>query len=434
MSPDKVALTYEGVDVTFAELAERVNEQAVRLREQGVRPGDRVAYLGQNHPAAVETLFAAALAGAVYLPLNARLTRAELDHILADATPSALVTGPGYEDLDLPAVERGVKPPDDVCLIMYTSGTTGRPKGAMLTHANLTWNVFNHLIDIDLRGDDVVLVTAPLFHIAALAQSFLPAFIKGARSVILPAFDADRVLETVERERVTAMFGVPAMFSFIAQSPHWAGADLTSLRLLECGGAPVPEPLIHAYQARGLTFLQGYGMTEAAPGVLYLGAEDSVRKAGTAGVPAFFTDVTLDEGEILVRGPNVFAGYWGQPPHEGWFRSGDLAERDDEGFYRVVGRVKDMIISGGENIYPAEVESALLTHPDIVDCAVVGVPDDRWGEVGKAFLVARRPVEPAEVLAHLDGRLARYKIPKYVEFVAELPRTASGKITKWKLT
>ncbi|GAA4056133.1 acyl-CoA synthetase [Nonomuraea soli] len=432
MSPSKVALTHDGGHTTYGELADRVNRLAAELRRRGVDQGDRVAYLGPNHPAAVETFFAAGLIGAVYLPLNIRLSRPELDYIIADARPSVILEPSGEE---LPEAEPIDEPVtlDDLCLIMYTSGTTGRPKGAMLTHANLTWNVYNHLIDIDLRSDDVTLVTAPLFHIAALAQSYLPTMIKGGRAVIMPAFDADRVLELIEHERVTSMFGVPAMYTFIAQSARWPAADLSSLRLLECGGAPVPEPLIHTYQERGLTFLQGYGMTEAAPGVLYLPPQESVRKAGTAGVPAFFTDVRLDGGEILVQGPNVFAGYWGvdEPATEdGWFRSGDAAVQDEEGFYRVVDRIKDMIISGGENIYPAEVESALLTHPGIVDCAVVGVPDDRWGEVGKAFVVS---TEPVDVLAHLDGRLARYKIPKYVEFVTALPRTASGKILRREL-
>ncbi|WP_275888287.1 acyl-CoA synthetase [Nonomuraea lactucae] len=475
MSPTRVALSHDDVHITYAELADKANRLAAALRARGVNRGDRVAYLGPNHPAAVETFFATGLLGAAYLPLNARLTEAELLFVIRDASPAALVVGPGYgavpgapQVLDpltpLPDADPIDAPVglDDLCLIMYTSGTTGRPKGAMLTHANLTWNVYNHLIDLDLRGEDVTLVTAPLFHIAALAQSLLPTLIKGGRAVILSAFDADRVLELIETERVTSMFGVPAMYAFIAGSPRWAEADLSSLRLLECGGAPVPEPLIRTYQDRGLTFLQGYGMTEASPGVLYLSPADSVRKAGTAGVPAFFTDVKLDgapvrkpaseqgsepdgeqgseQGEILVRGPNVFAGYWGLPDEnaaasteDGWFRSGDVAVRDEDGFYRVVDRVKDVIISGGENVYPAEVESALLTHPEIVDSAVIGVPDERWGEVGKAFVVATEPLRTADVLAHLDGRLARYKIPKYVEFVAELPRTASGKILRREL-
>lgn len=433
MTPSRVALTHEGRHLTYAELAEHVNRLAAELRRRGVRRGDRVAYLGPNHPAAVETFFAAGLLGAIYLPLNARLTQPELDRILGDATP-AIVVRPG-EFAELPEAEPVDEPVglDELSLIMYTSGTTGRPKGAALTHANLTWNVYNHLVDIDLRGDEVTLVTAPLFHIAALAQSMLPTLIKGGRAVLVESFDASHALRLIESERVTCMFGVPAMYSFMTQAPEWDNADLSSLRILECGGAPVPAPLIRTYQARGLTFLQGYGMTEASPGVLYLPPDESVRKAGTAGVPVFFSDVSLDEGEILVRGPNVFSGYWGQAPHEGWFRSGDLAERDDEGFYRISGRAKDVIISGGENIYPAEVESVLLTHPAIADVAVVGVPDDKWGEVGKAFVVALKALEAAEVLAHCDGRLARYKIPKYVEFVAELPRTASGKILKWRL-
>jgi fatty-acyl-CoA synthase len=469
MSPSRVAITHEGLDLTYAELAAQVNHLAARLRELGVKRGDRVAYLGPNHPSAVRTLFAAGVLGAVYVPLNTRLTEPELAYIVGDAAPGVLVAGEAYEEmagkLPVPRVlpDREEPPPagpidepvalDEVAVVMYTSGTTGRPKGAMLTHANLTWNVYNHLIDLDLRGDDVALVVSPLFHIASLAQTLLPAVIKGGRVVVLPSFDADPVLRVIESERVTVMFGVPAMFSFMAQAPGWESADLSSLRILECGGAPVPEPLIRAYQARGLTFLQGYGMTEAAPGVLYLGAADSVRKAGTAGLPVFFTDVELirpdgtraadgEPGEILVHGPNVMPGYLGLPEEtaavlddSGWFRSGDVAIRDEDGFYRVFDRVKDMIISGGENVYPAEVESAILTHPGIADCAVIGVPDDTWGEVGRALVVLRpgAEVSAAGVLAHLDGRLARFKIPKRVEFVSGLPRTASGKILKSRL-
>jgi fatty-acyl-CoA synthase len=474
MSPSRIALSHEGRHWTYAEFATRVNRLAAALRGLGVRRGDRVAYLGLNRPSTVETLFAAGAAGAVHLPLNWRLTEAELGFITADAGPRVLIAGPehleaaralgvphvlgpeAYEELIAAAPDDPVDEPvtlDELAMIMYTSGTTGRPKGAMLTHGNLTFNTVNHLINLDLRGDEVALVTAPLFHIAALAQTVLPNITKGGRLIIMSTFDPERALETIESERVTSMFGVPAMFSFIAQSPRWASTDLSSLRLLECGGAPVPDPLIRTYQERGLTFLQGYGMTEAAPGVLYLAAEDSIRKAGTAGVPEFFTDVRVvtpegadtapgEPGEILVHGPNVMAGYWGRPEEtaavlsgDGWFRSGDIAIRDEEGFHRIVDRVKDMIISGGENIYPAEVESALLSHPGIADCAVIGVPDEKWGEVGKALVVPRpgADLDAASVLGHLDGRLARYKIPKLVELITEIPRTGSGKILKSRL-
>jgi fatty-acyl-CoA synthase len=339
---------------------------------------------------------------------------------------------------------------DDVAMIMYTSGTTGQPKGVTLTHANLAWNVYNVLIDVDVSHDEVTLVSAPMFHTAALNQTFLPTFIKGGTAVLMSAFDPQRTLEVIAEHRVTWMFGVPAMFQALAQAPGWSSADLSSIRAVEAGGAPVPAELIRTYQARGLTFMQGYGMTEASPGVLFLRAKDSLRKAGTAGTPCFFTDVDVvdtagrpvsqgDRGEILCRGPHVMQGYWNKPAEtsdvlsdDGWFRSGDIALRDEENYLTVVDRVKDMFVSGGENVYPAEIENALCGHPAVVECAVIGVPDQRWGEVGRVFVVLRQGSELGydEMVQFLEKHLARYKIPKSLVIVDALPRNASGKLLK----
>jgi len=471
MTPRRVALSHRGRDLTYRDLHTRVNRLAHALAELGVRRGDRIAYLGPNHPATVETFFAAGALGAVFVPLNNRLTAPELSYIVDDAGAGTIVLGEGqsgdglpgrhltasaYEDLLASGDPGPLDEPvsrDDLCLIMYTSGTTGRPKGAMLTHGNLIWNTVNLLVDVPLDADEVVLVSAPLFHIAALAQTLIPAVLKGGRVILEPSFEVGTTFDLIEAERVTMMFGVPAMFTFLAQSPRWARADLSSLRHLLCGGAPVPEPLIRTYQERGLTFLQGYGMTEAAPGALFLAAEHSVAKAGSAGVPCFFSDVRLvapdgspaapgQPGEVYVQGPNVTPGYWGRPEEtekvlsaDGWFRSGDVGVADEEGFVRISDRINDMIISGGENVYPAEVESALYGHPAVAECAVIGVPDDRWGEVGKALIVLRPGETPpaGDLVAYLYGRLARYKIPKYVEFVAELPRNAAGKLLKARI-
>ncbi|GAA3810608.1 long-chain fatty acid--CoA ligase [Sphaerisporangium flaviroseum] len=475
MTPERVALSHGGREWTYGELHERVNRLASALRGLGVRHGDRVAFLGLNHPALVETFFAAGALGAVFVPLNTRLTAPELSYIVGDAGASVLLCGAEhaeigaalpvarrvsvateYEDLLAAGDAQSLDEPvgsDEPCLIMYTSGTTGRPKGAVLSHANLTWNTVNLLVDVELAHDEVTLISAPLFHIAALAQTLVPTVLKGGKAILLPSFDVDQVIDLIESERVTLMFGVPAMFNFLAQSPRWREADLSSLRNLLCGGAPVPEPLIHTYQELGLTFLQGYGMTETSPGALFLAAEHSVRKAGTAGVPCFFSDVRLvtadgtdaapgEPGEVVVEGPNVMMGYWGRPEEtasvvspDGWFHSGDIAVADEDGYIRIVDRVKDVIISGGENIYPAEVESVLYGHPAVAECAVIGVPDEKWGEVGKALVVLRPgvPAEPDDVLGHLSGRLANYKIPKQVEFVPALPRNGSGKVLKARL-
>jgi fatty-acyl-CoA synthase len=340
--------------------------------------------------------------------------------------------------------------PDDVAFILYTSGTTGRPKGATLTHANVIWNCYNLLVDVDVAGDEVTLIGAPLFHVAALNQCLLPTFLKGGCSVIMPSWDVDSAFDLISEHQVTWMFGVAAMYAGLAQSPRWSSADLSSVRSVMSGGASVPLSLIEAYQERGLTFCQGYGMTETAPGATFLAARESVSHVGSAGVPVFFcavrcvrpdlTDTSPGEaGEVLIKGPNVTPGYWndsaataGAFTADGWFRSGDIARVSDDGHYFIVDRVKDMFISGGENVYPAEVESAIFAHPEVAEVAVVGVPDEKWGEVGRAFVVPVSGSSLSEdaVRAFLAGRLARYKIPAYVSVVSELPRTGSGKVRK----
>ncbi|GAA0402126.1 long-chain fatty acid--CoA ligase [Streptomyces luteireticuli] len=471
-TPHRTALLHEGRATGYAGLHDRVTRLAHLLRAHGVQRGDRVAFLGPNHPAFLEALFAAGLLGAVFVPLNTRLAPPELRHQLRDSGSRLLLTvrhpgAPGLDDCvevleaegetyetllsgspDDP-VDQPVGP-DDLCMIMYTSGTGGTPKGAALTHGNILWNSLNVLVDADLTADEITLVSAPLFHTAALNMTCLPTLLKGGTAVLESAFDPARTLELIQRRGITCLFGVPAMYDALADAPGWDGADLGSLRTLICGGAPVPARTVRRYLDRGLAFLQGYGMTEASPGVLLLGRNDAVSHAGSAGVPHFFTDVRLlgpdgapagpgEPGEVLVAGPNVTAGYWGRPGetaaafHDGhWFRSGDLATVDADGRYRLVDRLKDVYISGGENVCPAEVEEALLDHPAVAECAVFGVPDARWGEVGRAVVVLRpgRTTDPGELLAHLDGRLARYKIPKSVVLADALPRNGAGKLLK----
>ncbi|MFB9527251.1 acyl-CoA synthetase [Nonomuraea roseola] len=466
MTPGRTAFVFGDRRVTYAEVHERTARLASRLREAGVRAGDRVAYLGPNHPAFAETMFATHLLGGIFVPLNFRLAPPEIAYMLDHSGASVLVHAPecappaasapltlSLEELE-PWLSEGEATPldvpvtlDDVALILYTSGTTGRPKGAMLTHANLVWNTFNVMVGVDVTGDEVTLISAPLFHVAALNQTLLPTFVKGGCSVIMPSWDVEDCYDLIEKHGITWMFGVTTMFAAFARSPRWAGADLSSLRNLMGGGAAIPAPLIHTYQERGLVFCQGYGLTETAPGATFLEASQSARKVGSAGVPVFFANVRVAGpdladaavGEVLVQGPNVTPGYWRDPEataaafsEGGWFRSGDIARIDEEGHLYIVDRVKDMYISGGENVYPAEVEAVMFEHPAVAEVAVVGVRDATWGEVGRAFVVRRQgaDVTEDELRGFLLRRLAKYKIPRYFEMVDDLPRTGSGKIHK----
>jgi fatty-acyl-CoA synthase len=480
LSPGRTALIYDGLSTSYAELAVRISKLADQLRSAGVKVGDRVAYLGPNHPAFVETMFATHLLGGIFVPLNFRLAAPELDYLLADSGPAVLVYAPSCAPVvralsDPPGCRVALEQPgageaqyeewlaggsaasidepvamDDVALILYTSGTTGRPKGAMLTHANLIWNTANLLIGVDVAADEVTLVTAPLFHVAALGQTLLPTFAKSGCAVLTSSWDVDGCYDLIEKHGVTWMFGVATMYAELAGSPRWPGADLTSLRSLMCGGAPVSETLIRVYQERGLVFCQGYGLTETAPGATFLEAGESARKAGSVGAPVFFGQVKVvrpdltevaqgEPGEVLIRGANVTPGYWNAPEataaaltEDGWFHSGDIATVDADGYLFIVDRVKDMFVSGGENVYPAEVEKAVADHPAVLEVAVVGVPDGKWGEVGRAFVVCRVGAEltRAELREFLGARLAKYKIPVHLTVVDSLPKTGSGKIQK----
>ncbi|WP_314172665.1 acyl-CoA synthetase [Streptomyces winkii] len=470
LSPGRTAFVHEGTHLTYAGVYERSTRLASQLRDAGVQPGDRVAYLGPNHPSFAETMFATHMLGGVFVPLNFRLAGPELDYVLGHSGASVLVDATGaaparprtvvaLDDYDawLAAGDPSrVDTPvsrDDPAFILYTSGTTGRPKGAVLTHANVIWNTLNLMVGLDIASDEVTLINAPLFHVAALNQTLLPTFLKGGRSVIMPKWDVDACYDLIAEHRITWMFGVTTMFAAFAQSPRWAGADLSSLRTLMSGGAPIPETLIRTYQERGLVFCQGYGLTETSPGATWLETAESVERAGSAGLPVFFADVRLvrpdltdvepgERGEVLIQGPNVTPGYWNDPEataaafsEGGWFHSGDIATRDEDGYVTIVDRVKDMYISGGENVYPAEIEAVLFEHPAVAGCAVVGVPHEKWGQVGRAFFTLRpgAHTSPDALRSFLAGRLAKYKIPAHFDEVDSLPRTGSGKVQKQKL-
>ncbi|WP_072801577.1 acyl-CoA synthetase [Rhodococcoides yunnanense] len=484
-SPDAVAISYRTVDYTYRHLAERATRLAHALRGMGVRAGDRVALLSPNHPAYLEALFATGLIGAVFVPLNARLTAPEVAYALRDSGSGILLHAAALSGVSIEAAESTVRrivldtdpstdldtsvldydtiiaasstdridvavTLDDHCMIMYTSGTTGRPKGVVLSHNLVLFAVLNTIIDLDLTSDEVALVMAPLFHTAALNTVSLPTLLKGGRLIIEEGFDPGRALAIIESEKVTYSFGVPTMLDAMASQPHWSTTDVTSIRRWVVGAAPVPPRTLRTYTARGINLCQGYGLTETGPGASLLGPRDVERKLGTTGTPQFFTDVrvvdldnkpvaTGERGEIQISGPNVTKEYWNRPDatadahtEDGWFRSGDVGTVDDEGYLTVVDRLKDMIISGGENIYPAEVEAEVLNMPGVIGCAVFGISDAKWGEVGCAAVTVEGGVTITHesMVAFLMPRLAKYKIPKSLVVLDDIPRNATGKIRK----
>jgi fatty-acyl-CoA synthase len=479
-TPEKAALIFEEEVITYRRLADEADRVSALLWHRGIRKGDAVAYLGENSPQFIQVMFGALQLGAVFVPVNTRLAPPEIAHVLSDSGARALIHDSEFADRIVDAVEdagiahrivTGDGTPehpglarlmrtsraghadadvslDDAAAIIYTSGTTGRSKGAVLTHGNLTWVALNCIVDYDVVSTDLALMISPLFHVASLGMGALPVILKGATIVLEKGFEPGRALAQVQRHGVTMLSGVPTTYQLMADHPDWAATDLSSLRTLTCGGSAVPTRILNAYEERGLSFTQGYGMTETSPGATSLSPEMTRAKQGSVGLPHFFTDVRIaDEdgamvprgtvGEIEISGPNVFAGYHANPDAtaaaftaDGWFRSGDLGYLDPDGYLYIADRLKDMIISGGENIYPAEVENLISDMEGVTGVAVIGVADDRWGEVPWAVVTVRggASVGIDDVRAHLDGRLARYKIPKNVVVVDELPRTASGKV------
>jgi fatty-acyl-CoA synthase len=449
-APDRVALRFEGRDWTYAALWQRI-EQATRMLAVG--KGERVAWLGYNHPDMLALLFAAARLGAILVPLNWRLTAAEHATILRDCTPCRIFSDAAFERqaraLGVPSGDwrdkgepQATGRDEDDLLIVYTSGTTGMPRGAVLQQRALLWNGYNAIHAHDLRQDDHILTALPLFHVGGLNNQTLPALLAGARVTLHARFEPATWLRDVAALRPTLSLLVPATMAAVIGHPDWASTDLSSLRMLNTGSMIVPGSLIEAFHARGIPVGQIYGSTETAPIATVLLREDAQRKLGSAGKPAMHCEVKLVEGEIWVRGPNVMRGYWNDPAataaaltKEGWFKTGDLARVDDEGYYWIVGRSKDVILSGGENVYPAELESVLADCPQIAESAVLGIEDAKWGEAACAVVV-RKPgakLDEAAVLALFEDRLARFKHPRRVVFVDQLPRNALGKVQKGEL-
>jgi fatty-acyl-CoA synthase len=491
LTPERVALydAHAGLaPISYAAWDDGATRTAALLRRLGVEKGDRVAVLAYNCVPFLDLWFACGKLGAILQPLNWRLTAPELAALVADATPSVFVYGAEFAPAacelrrEAPSVRAWVAldpaaraaaddhtlaerdacdepvPPvplgfDDPWVICYTGGTTGTPKGAVLTHGNIAWNAVNTVASWGLDAQDTAILNAPLFHTGGLNVFTAPLVLVGGASVVCRAFDADQVFDLIAGGEVTLFFGVPAMFAALQQHPRWERADFARLKLVISGGAPCPMPIFEAFWARGVDFKTGYGLTEAGPNTFWLPPADVRRKPGAVGFPLMFVDVRVvgedghacgpDEvGELQIRGPHVCAGYWSRPEEtartfstDGWLRTGDLAARDPEGYYRIVGRSKDVIISGGENIYPAEVESVLCAHPAVAEAALIAAPDERWGEVGWAVVVPRpgHALDPDSLQAFAGARLARYKLPKRVLCADTLPKTAAGKIDKQAL-
>lgn len=466
------SMTYDSM-FTLAQKA-----AAVLKSKYKVKKGDRVAIFSTNENEFLPLFFGAQRLGAILVPINFRLTAREVAHIINDSSPQVVF----YESDFHQTIEEVKKQSfdftsqvfkskeknnfvnemlnsenqfseflgffEDPCLILYTSGTTGAPKGAVLTHKTLFWNSLNTTLRLNLNQNDCTVTFLPLFHTGGWNVLTTPFLHRGAKLIFLKKFDADLILKLSEREKATILFGVPTTMDLLSQHPHFNKFDLSHIRYAIVGGEPMPINLIRTWHERKIPIRQGYGLTEFGPNVFSLNEEDSIRKIGSIGFPNFYIDAkvineegreasTDEVGELVLRGPMVMKEYWHNPKatqdtmKEGWLYTGDLVRRDSEGYFYVVGRKKDMYISGGENVYPPEIEQILRLHPAVVEAAVIGVPDSKWGEVGKAFVVVKNKTttdkELHEFCAH---NLAKFKVPKYFTFLEQLPKGDSGKILK----
>jgi len=483
-TPDKVALRYAGRSVTYAHLAERIAAAARALKSVlGVGRGDRVAILATNHPDYLVLLYACARLGALLVPLNWRLAVPEQLFILSDASVKTLLLQDCFAALAAPLRQthpdvRIVRLADEATtdtfdgllaqargdernphvdmtsplLLVYTSGTTGRPKGAVLRQAALLWNAVMSQHMHDLTAHDHVLTVLPLFHVGGLNIQTTPALQLGASVTLHARFDPGATLAAIAAERPTLLVLVPATIQALVEHPRFATTDLSSLRAVTTGSTQVPQALIDVLTARGVPVLQVYGSTETSPIAIYTRIGGDLSRGGSTGLPGLCCEARIVDasgaevphgipGEVVVRGPNVFFEYWGNQAattealREGRYFSGDIGTRDADGYFTIVDRKKNLIISGGENIYPAEVERVLLDHPAIAEAAVIGRADPRWQEVPVAYVVrkARSSVSAEEIAAHVAGELARFKVPREVVFVHALPRNALGKVQHFLL-
>lgn len=484
LTPDRVALVegIEGAEVTFSEWNARVNQTANYLLSLGLSKGDRAAVYASNCPQYLDLFWAAGKIGVILQNLNWRLTVHELREIIADGEPLALLYTDDWSrqvdelrsSLDtvkeVIAIDRGAdgdrrlserdsesdalgnRPdlsPDDPWGIYYTGGTTGLPKGAIVTHGNITWNSVNTITSWGIDAGHAAALQLPFFHIGGPHIFMVPLVHVGGKTILCKAFDLDETFQLIGSGEVTHYVGVPTMYQMMQADPRWETADFSRLELVISGGAPCPLPIMQRFWDRGIDFKMGYGLTEAPANNFWLPQEKVREKTTSVGFPIFHVEMKIVDdtgadcppgraGELLIRGPHVIPGYWRRPEEtaatirDGWLHTGDLAETDEEGFFYIRGRSKEMFISGGENVYPSEVESVMLACPGVAEAALVGVADEKWGEVGHAFIVVTDPQSftKEEFLAFMGERLARYKLPREVVVLAELPKTAIGKIDK----
>lgn len=485
-TPDRPLARFEGATLSYGEMAERATALAGGLHERGVAAGDVVALLSYNCTEFLETIFAANHLGAIAMPINWRLAAPEVRYILEHSGARALVC----DDALVPVANDATKgmedglarlciadaPPsgwtsladlrrdanlaphacqgDDVHRLMYTSGTTGRPKGVMITHANLAWKNLAHLVEFGFTSDDLGLACGPLYHVGALDLTTTTLIAAGATTIIHRVFDAPAVVDEIERSRVTTVWLAPAMVNAIMALPDVEQRDLSSVRVIINGGEKMPIPLIERLQRTfpSAWFADAYGLTETVSGDTFLDRDSLITKLGSVGRPCLYLEVDVrdehgrsvapgERGEIVLRGPKVFKGYWRDPDATaaafagGWFHTGDVGVRDEDGYLWVVDRLKDMILSGGENVAGSEVERVLYEHDAVLEAAVVGRPDERWGEVPVAFVALRdgAAASGADLIEHCRAQLARFKVPKDVVFVDALPRNPSGKVLKREL-
>jgi fatty-acyl-CoA synthase len=494
LTPDREALTEQatGRRYTYAELNTRANRLANWMRDLGVQKGDRVSILAHNSVAYVDLFYGLAKIGAILAPLNWRLVARELVYIVNDCCPRVLICGPEFTDLlvemqpeidvahyvaaDGAALEGAlsyenelaaapdsepVRPPleaDDCYTILYTSGTTGRPKGAMIPHRQILWNSINTIVSWGLTETDASPVFTPLFHAGGLFAFLTPLLYAGGRIVLFRGFDLDTIFRTILEEECTVVLGVPTIYRMFMNSPIFAGADFRHVRFFISGGAPLPVDLVDEWlAAKGGVFRQGYGLTEVGANCFSMTDKEAVWKLGSVGKPIFHSRMRLvdpesgqdvpigQEGELLIAGPHVCTGYWRNPeassealshePGGPWFHTGDMARMDEDGFYYIIGRYKDMIKSGGENIYAAEVEAVFCEHPAVSEAALIGKPHEKWGEVGLMVVVLEegQSASEAELRAHCGEHLARFKIPKEIVFADALPYSSYGKVMKAEL-